>query len=204
LLIRIAQAGLVQAKWTDKILDEMFRNLRSNRPDLDATALARTRELMIRAVRDCLVRGYEPLEEALHLPDPNDRHVLAAAIKARAQVIVTRNLKDFPGDALDQWNIEAEHPDEFVLDQIDLNRQVVYGAVQRIADSWKNPPGTVEDVMKRLDRDGLTDRMRAGPTRPQRVTVQAARNPAHPPSGRLPGPLPGATAPGVSRVPVSA
>jgi predicted nucleic acid-binding protein len=184
LLIRIAQAGLVQAKWTDKILDEMFRNLRSNRPDLDATALARTRELMIRAVRDCLVRGYEPLEEALHLPDPNDRHVLAAAIKARAQVIVTRNLKDFPGDALDQWNIEAEHPDEFVLDQIDLNRQVVYGAVQRIADSWKNPPGTVEDTMKRLDRGGLTesvaalrtyggaDPMRAGQTRPKRVRVQ--------------------------------
>lgn len=61
LLIRIAQAGLVQAKWTDQILDEAFSNLAKNRPDLDPARLARTRELMNRAVRDCLVTGFEPL-----------------------------------------------------------------------------------------------------------------------------------------------
>ncbi|MBO0845297.1 MAG: PIN domain-containing protein [Nocardioides sp.] len=93
LLIRVAQAGLVQAKWTDQILDEVFRNLAMNRPDPDPQRLARTRDLMNRAVRDCLVTGYEPLVDAVDLPDPGDRHVLAAAIKARAQVIVTHNLK---------------------------------------------------------------------------------------------------------------
>ena len=72
LLIRIAQAGLVQAKWTDQILDEVFRNLIANRPDLDSARLARTRELMSKAVRDCLVTGYEPLIDALQLPDPTD------------------------------------------------------------------------------------------------------------------------------------
>ena len=61
LLIRVAQAGLVQAKWTDQILDEVFRNLATNRPDLDPQRLVRTRDLMNRAVRDCLVTGYEPL-----------------------------------------------------------------------------------------------------------------------------------------------
>lgn len=68
LLIRLAQAGLVQAKWTDQILDETFRNLRRNRPELDSRKLERTRELMLRAVRDCLVTGHEPLIESVSLP----------------------------------------------------------------------------------------------------------------------------------------
>lgn len=116
---------------------------------------------MCRSVRDCLVLGYESLSDTLKLPDPGDRHVLAAAIKARAQVIVTTNLKDFPSDVLSQWNVEAKHPDEFVLDQIDLDRQVVYGAVQRIADSWRQRPGTVDDVLRSLDRDGLVESVAA-------------------------------------------
>ena len=138
LLIRIGQSGLVQAKWTDAILDEVFRNLALNRPDLDTERLRRTRELMCRSIRDCLVVGYEPLIDVLVLPEANDRHVLAAAIKARAQVIVTKNLRDHPADALAPWNTEAKHPDDFVLDQIDLDHAAVYGAVQRIADSWHN------------------------------------------------------------------
>lgn len=161
LLIRIAQAGLVQAKWTDEILDEVFGNLSTNRPDLDPEALRRTRELMNRAVRDCLVVGYEPLVDTLELPDSDDRHVLAAAIKARAQVIVTHNLRDFPAAAMEAWNIEPKSPDDFLLDQIDLDQQAVYGAVQRIADSWKRPPGTIEDVLNSLERAGLLESVAA-------------------------------------------
>jgi predicted nucleic acid-binding protein len=96
LLIRIAQAGLVQAKWTNEILDETLGSLRRNRPDISQDKINRLRDLMNAAVPDCLVTGYEPLIEGLKLPDAKDRHVLAAAIKAGAQVIVTRNLKDFP------------------------------------------------------------------------------------------------------------
>lgn len=161
LLIRVAQAGLVQAKWTDQILDEVFRNLKINRPDLEEARVDRTRELMNRAVRDCLVTGYEPLVDALKLPDPDDCHVLAAAIRARAQVIVTNNVKDFPPDELAAWDIEAKGADDFVLDQIDLNRDSVYGAVQRIADSWANPPGTIVDVLAWLERDGLVQSVAA-------------------------------------------
>jgi predicted nucleic acid-binding protein len=157
LLIRVAQAGLVQAKWTDQILDETFDSLVKDRPDLDPDKLARTRQLMCRAVRDCLVTHYKPLVDAVALPDPADRHVLAAAIKARAQTIVTANVKDFPARALHRWNIEAQHPDEFVLDLLDLDHQAVYGEVQRIADSWRRPPGTIEDVLLQLERAGLIE-----------------------------------------------
>jgi predicted nucleic acid-binding protein len=161
LLIRIAQAGLVQAKWTDQIMDEVFDRLAENRPDLDPAALARTRELMVLAVRDCLVTGYEPLIDVIDLPDADDRHVLAAAIASHAQVIVTSNLRDFPEGALQPWRIEARSPDDFVLDQIDLDRQVIYGAVQRIADSWRRPPGTIDDVLASLEREGLVESVAA-------------------------------------------
>lgn len=155
LLIRVAQAGLVQAKWTHQILDEVFRNLRRDRPDIPPEALDRTRTLMLAAVRDCLVTGYEPLIESLQLPDSDDRHVLAAAIWARAQVIGTSNLRDFPRSVLADWDIEAKSPDDFVVDQIHLDRKVVWSCAQQIADSWRNPPGTVGDVLSRLERSGL-------------------------------------------------
>lgn len=123
LLIRIAQAELVQAKWTDAILDETFRSLRVNRPDLDPGRLDRTRILMNQAVRDCLVTGFEPLIAAVTaLPDPNDRHVVAAAIRAKAQVIVTANLSDFPASALSLWGVEAKHPEQFLMDEFHLDR----------------------------------------------------------------------------------
>lgn len=99
LLIRVAQAGLVQAKWTDLILDEMSRALREQR-GTESKKLERLRGLMNDSVRDVRVIGYEPLIDAVKLPDLDDRHVLAAAIKARAQVIVTDNRKHFPETAL--------------------------------------------------------------------------------------------------------
>ncbi|MCK2242395.1 MULTISPECIES: PIN domain-containing protein [unclassified Crossiella] len=155
LLIRIARAGLVQARWTNRILDEVFDSLRAHRPDLAPDALARTRKLMVCAVRDCLVTNYEPLEAGLELPDPDDRHVLAAAIKARAQVIVTNNLKDFPPGQVGQWDIEAKSADDFVLDQIDLDAKVVWGCVQQIAYARRRPPERPEDTLLALERNGL-------------------------------------------------
>ncbi|MEV0727820.1 MULTISPECIES: PIN domain-containing protein [Polymorphospora] len=155
LLIRIAQAGLVHARWTERILDEVFTNVQKNRPDLDPERLARTRQLMNRALRDCLVTDYESLIPALTLPDPDDRHVLAAAIRARAQVIVTDNLRHFPLDALRPFDIEPLSADDFVSDQVDLSPKTVWGCVQQIADSRRNPPMRPADVLVALERCGL-------------------------------------------------
>jgi predicted nucleic acid-binding protein len=161
LLIRIAQSGTVQAKWTNAILDEMAGALPRNRPDIPAAKLDRLRDLMNSSVRDCLVLGYEPLIEGLKLPDSDDRHVLAAAIKAGAQVIVTRNLRDFPASDLGQWEIEAKSPDAFVLDQVGIDVRVVAAAVRQIADSRTNPPESVEDIFSQLERDGLVESVAA-------------------------------------------
>jgi predicted nucleic acid-binding protein len=161
LLIRIAQSGTVQAKWTNAILDEMTAALRRNRPDIPDARLDRLRDLMNTAVRDCLVLGYEPLIEGLKLPDLDDRHVLAAAIKAGAQVIVTRNIKDFPASDLEPWEIEAKSPDAFVLDQVGINVRAVAASVRQIADSRTNPPESVEDILSQLERDGLVESVAA-------------------------------------------
>jgi PIN domain len=156
LLIRMAQLPhLVQAKWTDRILDETLDALRKNLPDISDEKAGRLRELMNAAVRDCLVSDYESLISTLDLPDPDDRHVLAAAIKAGAQVIVTLNLKHFPAGKLARWNVKAKSPDVFVLDQISIDRQAVWACVQQIADSRTRRPVTADDVLNELTRDGL-------------------------------------------------
>jgi predicted nucleic acid-binding protein len=155
LLLRVAQAGLVQARWTEEILDEVFEALRRNRPELDPARLDRTRVLMGTAVRDWKITEYESLIDVLKLPDPDDRHVVAAAIRAHAQVIVTANIRDFPAADLGAWDIEAKPPDEFMRDQVSLDKAAVFAAVQQIADSWRNPPGSVDDVLDRLERNGL-------------------------------------------------
>jgi len=92
--------GLAQAKWTNQILDEMLDARQKNLPHISAEKAEQLRDRMNRAVRDCLVTGYEPLVGSLELPDPDGKHVLAAAIKAGAQVVVTWNLKDFPQERL--------------------------------------------------------------------------------------------------------
>lgn len=121
---------------------------------------------MTAAIQDCLVADYQPIMAGLVLPDPDDCHVLAAAIKASAQVIVTYNVADFPADYLARWGIEAKTPDDFILDLIDLNHPVVYSCVQQIVDERVNPPETLDDVLGQLERAGLIEAaatLRLGP-----------------------------------------
>ncbi|VAW85601.1 hypothetical protein MNBD_GAMMA18-1227 [hydrothermal vent metagenome] len=154
-LITLATIGLYSAKWTEQIHDEWTRNLIKNRPELDPEALARTQKLMNRAVPDSLVTGHEPLIQGLALPDSDDRHVLAAAIRCGAQVIVTQNLKDFPTNALDQYGIEAIHPDEFLEYQFGLRPELVIKAAKAQRARLQNPPQTAEEFLERLAAQGL-------------------------------------------------
>lgn len=151
----LALTDLFKARWTDEIHDEWIRNVLLNRPDLTLSQLTRTKNLMNANVRDCLVTGYDSLIPALELPDPGDRHVLAAAIRSGADVIVTFNLKDFPAIALAPYGVEAIHPDEFILQLIDLDLVAVLKAASRQRSTLKNPPLTRDEYLDTLSRQRL-------------------------------------------------
>jgi predicted nucleic acid-binding protein len=155
LLVRVALAGIVQARWSDQILDEVFQSVSAKRPELDTAALQRTRDLMNAALPAACVRGHETLIAGLSLPDPGDRHVLAAAIRSGAQTIVTFNLRDFPSDVLAGFDIEAKHPDDFLMNCIDISSSTVMQVItEQAADYWK-PPFTVPELFSALRGQGL-------------------------------------------------
>lgn len=153
LLIRVGMLGIVRVRWSEAILDECFRSILAQRPDLKPSALDRTRELMRSAIPDCIVSGYEHLVEGLTLPDPDDRHVLAAAIRGGAQTIVTFNLNDFPTTTLGAYDIAAMHPDDFVRGLVDLASIAVSNVVQEQA--LRNPPQTTAELLDTLKKNGL-------------------------------------------------
>lgn len=154
-LMYLAVADVFRAKWTETIHAEWMRSVCHNHPDISQEKVERIRELMNAHVRDCLVTGYEWLIPELHLPDPDDRHVLAAAIHAGAGVIVTANLADFPSDALRPHGIEAQHPDNFILGLLGVDPHGVCEAARRQRESLKNPPLSVEAYLASLERQGI-------------------------------------------------
>nr|NYU02340.1 PIN domain-containing protein [Pseudomonas sp. SbOxS1] len=154
-LMWLALCGRFRARWSMEIHDEWKRNLLRNRPDLTASQLDRTSELMDQAIPDACVTCYEALIEGLTLPDIDDRHVLAAAIRCNASVIVTFNRKDFPCAALAPYGIEAQHPDEFVDNLFDLDPAAVISAAERQRKQLKTPPMDVSTYLDLLLRQGL-------------------------------------------------
>lgn len=154
-LLRVALSNSFKARWTDRIHDEWIRSLRQNRPDIPPERLVRTRELMNQAVPDCLVTEYEALIEQLVLPDPDDCHVLAAAIRCQAGVIVTMNLRDFPEEIVTRYGISVQHPDEFLAHLFDLRPAVVCAAVREMRAALVNPPKTVRELLDDLLEAGL-------------------------------------------------
>ena len=156
LLMWLALSGRFRARWTAEIHDEWVRNLHKNRPDLTPALLRRTVDLMNQAVPDALVSGYEDLIDVLTLPDEDDRHVLAAAIRCGASVIVTFNERDFPKDLLAAYGVEVQHPDEFIDDLFDLDQAAVVAAAQKQRSTLKNPPIDVDRYLDILMKQGLT------------------------------------------------
>ncbi|WP_164019112.1 PIN domain-containing protein [Pyxidicoccus trucidator] len=158
LLVRVSLTGIFQAKWTEQILDECFRSIASQRPDLSPAQLARSRQFLEAAIPDGRVPGYESLVVGLTgLPDPDDRHVLAAAIRCGAQAIITFNLRDFPARVLASYGMEAQHPDDFLLNIIDLDGAAVARVIQEQAAALKNPRRTLAEMLEVLRQQGLSE-----------------------------------------------
>jgi hypothetical protein len=155
LIVRLAQAGPLHARWTDDLHDEWIRNVLKNQPQLARWRLERTRSLMDGAVRDCLVTGYSDLVGSLTLPDEDDRHVLAAAIRAGAELILPFNLSDFPAEALAPYGVVARHPDPMLAELLDAAVDEFCEAVRLQRQELKNPPMAVEALLARLETAGL-------------------------------------------------
>lgn len=156
LLMRLAVAGLFRPHWTDEIHDEWTRNVLADHPDLEPEALRRTRRLMERALPAAQVTGFERRIRGLELPDPDDRHVLAAAIEVGADLIVTFNLGDFPAEALQARGILAAHPDALVSELIGVRSGDVLAVMRQHRTSLRKPPKSPAEYVAILKRAGLT------------------------------------------------
>lgn len=154
--MELATMGLFRAKWTDRIHEEWISALLRNRADLERSKLERTRGLMNASVPDCLVTEYEELIPSINCPDPDDRHVIAAAIRGKCSAIITFDLGDFPADELRKYDMEAQHPDEFVHHQFGLDKASVVTAAQRIrARLEKKGPYPAEKYLRTLEAQSL-------------------------------------------------
>lgn len=158
-VLSLAEAGLYRARWSGRILDETERAIErmlSGRGKSDpAVRAARHRSAIERAFPEGAVEGFEDIERGLTLPDPDDRHVLAAAIKGGAQVIVTENAKDFPDDRLAPFGIARRSTDEFIADAIDLEQAAAVEALRRMRRRFKRPDLDPAMLIVRLEAAGL-------------------------------------------------
>lgn len=155
LILFLAQTKLFRARWSDRVHDEWIRNLLEKRPSLQRADLMRTRQLMDAAVLDALVTGYEPLINAMDLPDPDDRHVLAAAVVCKASCIVTFNISDFPEESLTPYGLHAVHPDNFLRDVESVDPAAFADAVWGDLDHYRAPPLDLPEYVVALRKAGV-------------------------------------------------
>jgi len=153
-LLRFYEEGLFRARWTDQIIDEWTRNLIRKQPDLEDSVRAQVEQIR-QHFDEAWVWGFEPLIDSLHLPDPGDRHVLAAAIVCGAQHVVTENLKDFPSEILDEFDIEAIDADEFLFRTFQLYPANAVSIFRQMRSDYTNPPYGQGEFILNLTANGL-------------------------------------------------
>lgn len=157
--MELCRTDLFRARWTEEIHQEWIRNVHENKK-IPLDKLNKVKELMNQAAEGCLVDGHQDLINCLSLPDPDDRHVLAGAIKCNADAIVTFNLKDFPNDILVQYEVEAIHPDDFITDLFDLCTPKVVQSMRTHRARLNYPPLTPDEYIQCFAKQGLTNTVR--------------------------------------------
>jgi predicted nucleic acid-binding protein len=153
LLLRLADEQTYRPLWSATILEETRRTM------IEKLGLAQSKtdwrlDMMRESFIDAEVSGYEDLIPVME-NDPKDRHVLAAAVREKAEVIVTFNLRHFPDAALKQYNIRALDPDEFLLDQIDLYPGETRKVLTDMVDDYDNPPLSLAELLEAMGNQGV-------------------------------------------------
>lgn len=157
ILLSLASEGLFKAKWSDIIQEEWLRNLLKNRTDLKKVQLNKTIKAMNLAFPDANVDGFEDLIPSIKIPDKNDRHVVACAIRCNADLIVTFNVKDFPKKELSKYDLEIQKPDELISNLFDINPMLACKAFNKMLKRLKNPKKIKDEVLATLENCGLKE-----------------------------------------------
>ncbi len=156
-LIQLAVDRLVEARWTDEIHDEWIRNLATRSPAVPIERLLNTRRLMNAVLPTALLGGYEGHLLKVTLPDPDDRHVVAAAIAAGASIILTWNLRHFPAKELKKFGLRRETPDAFVSGLYDKAPDLVIGSLANARRNLTKTRLSASDFVKILKSQKLLD-----------------------------------------------
>lgn len=154
-LLRVAERELYRPLWSERIVAEAADAVLEIHPDLTQDLVAKRFAAMNDTFEDAPVQGWEVFEATVTLPDPDDRHVVAAAMRGRADAIVTANVRDFSDETLAPLEIAVVHPDDFLLDQLDLAPRVVLDVLREQAAHTRNPPLAPTDLLARLARAGV-------------------------------------------------
>jgi hypothetical protein len=152
--MHLAMSGLFRARWSNDIHREWMTAVHEQ-SGIPMNELAERRQYMDAAVPDCCVEGYEALIDTLILPDPNDRHVLAAAIRCHADVIVTFNERDFPEASIAPYGIHTRHPDLFIRNIDEIDPGTLVQAAKMDLAHYRNPPLDVEAYIRGLREAGV-------------------------------------------------
>ena len=155
LLFWFAYYDLFTPKWSKHIFEEWEEVMR--RKKIPEEEIRKRTDTAQRAFPDALVENYESLTHTLTLPDDKDKHVLAAAIKTNANLIVTHNLKDFPTDYLSSFGLSAKAPDDFITDTIDLNNNIAIEAFLALVLNRTNPNLDEFEILNRYRKIDLKD-----------------------------------------------
>jgi len=151
LLLEAAQDGLYRVHWSQRILVDTARNLVED-GRVDPARAERLCRLMAEAFPEALIDPPQGLEEGLSC-DPGDRHVLAAAVAATADVIVTHNIRHFPAASTEPLGIQVVTPDQFLCNLLDLGAAAIHGCLNTMAEQQRNPSRSVETLLKILSRE---------------------------------------------------
>lgn len=157
MILSLAEAGLFRPRWSRTTLQEEFeRAFLRLHADLTPEAAVRQRANIEQAFPEGLICEDKILLESLVLPDPDDRHVLAAAIQTKAALIITDNLRDFPSECLVPHEIEAISADDFLADCMDLGGPDAIAALHRMRGRFNKPEMDAETLILKVERLGMS------------------------------------------------
>ena len=154
-LMWLSVKELYSPKWTNQLLEEFTEIFKKKGINISTEHIQKQVKLMNLTCPDALVTKYEDLLASIKLKDEKDKHVVAAALKCNANVIVTHNLKDFPNEYLCRIGLSALSPDTFIADMIDLSPERCCDAFREMLLTKNKPPYEESDYLEIFKNNGL-------------------------------------------------